>query len=293
MKQALTLLVATMIASTAFSAAGPAINGNSSESAGVKIQLIRNATMKLTYGGKTFLTDPMLSQKGEIRSFAGIASNPTVELPISSADILSGIDAIVVSHLHPDHYHRAFEQAVLLPKPLFCQPADSAAISKDGFSQVLPVDSTVAWEKIKITRVGGKHGSDSILERMGEVSGFVFQAENLPTVYWAGDTVWCDEVAATIKKFQPQIIITHSGGATIPGFAPILMNAQQTIDTALGSPESTIVAIHLEALDHCTVSRKDLRTAATAAGIEPARLIIPENGETIAFDSGKFSSQAN
>lgn len=291
MKQALTLLVATMIASTAFSATGPVINSNRPEPAGVKVQLIRNATMKLTYGGKTFLTDPMLSQKGEIRSFAGIASNPTVELPIASADILSGIDAVLVSHLHPDHYHRVSEQAVLLPKPLFCQPADSAAISKDGFNKVIPVDSTVEWEKITITRVGGKHGSDAILEKMGEVSGFVFQAENLPTVYWAGDTVWCDEVAATIKKFKPQIIITHSGGATIPGFAPILMNAQQTIETALGAPESTIVAIHLEALDHCTVGRKELRIAATAAGIDPARLLIPQDGETVIFAAEKFSAQ--
>ncbi len=291
MKQALTLLVATMLASTAFTA-GPAINSNRSESAGVKIQLIRNATMKLTYGGKTFLTDPMLSQKGEIRSFAGIASNPTVELPLVSADVLSGIDAILVSHLHPDHYHRVSEQAVLLPKPLFCQPADAAAISKDGFGQVIPVDSTVEWEKITITRVGGKHGSDAILEKMGEVSGFVFQTENLPTVYWAGDTVWCDEVAATIKSFKPQIIITHSGGATIPGFAPILMNAQQTIETALDAPESTIVAIHLEALDHCTVDRKELRIAATAAGIDPARLLIPQDGETVTLAAGEFSAPA-
>ena len=292
MKQALTLLVATMIASTAFSATGPVINSNRSEPAGVKIQLIRNATMKLTYGGKTFLTDPMLSQKGEIRSFAGIASNPTVELPVSSADILSGIDAVLVSHLHPDHYHRASEQAALLPKPLLWQPADAAAISKDGFGQVIPVDSTVEWEKITITRVGGKHGSDAILEKMGAVSGFVFQAPNLPTVYWAGDTVWCDEVAATIKSFKPQIIITHSGGATIPGFAPILMNAQQTIKTALSSPESTIVAIHLEALDHCTVGQKELQTAATAAGIDPARLVIPQDGETVTLAAGEFSAPA-
>jgi|GEM_PF-5732917 len=35
----------------------------------MKIQLIRNAIMKITYGGPTFLTDPMLSPKGGVRSF--------------------------------------------------------------------------------------------------------------------------------------------------------------------------------------------------------------------------------
>jgi hypothetical protein len=69
------------------------------------------------------------------------------------------------------------------------------------------------------------------------------------------------------------------------------MNAQQTIETALSSTESTIVAIHLEALDHCTVSRKDLRTAATPADIDSARLVIPQDGETATFAAGKFSAQ--
>jgi len=47
----------------------------------MKIQLIRNATMKLTYAGKTILTDPMLSAKNAYDPFAGVARNPTVELP--------------------------------------------------------------------------------------------------------------------------------------------------------------------------------------------------------------------
>ena len=35
----------------------------------MKIQLIRNATMKITYAGRTFLTDPMLAPKDEIDPF--------------------------------------------------------------------------------------------------------------------------------------------------------------------------------------------------------------------------------
>ena len=37
----------------------------------MEIQLIRNATMKITYAGKIFLTDPMLSPKDEFNYFAG------------------------------------------------------------------------------------------------------------------------------------------------------------------------------------------------------------------------------
>ena len=45
----------------------------------MKIQLIRNATMKITYAGRTILSDPMLAPKGDFKSFAGIARNPTIE----------------------------------------------------------------------------------------------------------------------------------------------------------------------------------------------------------------------
>ena len=47
----------------------------------MKLQLIRNATMRLNYAGQTILTDPMLSPKDTIDSWAGVARNPTVELP--------------------------------------------------------------------------------------------------------------------------------------------------------------------------------------------------------------------
>ncbi len=288
MKQAIVLMMAAIIVTTALNAMEMPDKNKRPNSGEIKIQLIRNATMKLFYGGKTFLTDPMLSKKGEIRSFAGIASNPTVEMPLPLEELLSGVDAVIVSHLHPDHYHRASEQAILLTKPVFCQPVDSGSIKKDGFTFATPIQDAENWENIVITRVAGKHGSDSILEKMGEVSGFVFQADNLPTVYWAGDTVWCEEVAETIRKFAPQIIITHSGGATIPGFAPILMDAQQTVTTAQNAPNTVLVAIHLESLDHCRVSRAELRVAATEAGIKPSRLLIPEDGETLVFPGKQF-----
>lgn len=246
-----------------------------------KIQLIRNATMKFTYAGKVFLTDPMLSQKGEIRSFAGIERNPTVELPIAIEDIIAGVDATIVSHLHPDHFHKAEKQSFLLSKPLFCQPEDEKAIELVGFNSVKPISNSIVWEGIKIIRVGGQHGEGEILSKMGKVSGFVFQATGEPTVYWAGDTIWCEEVAKTLEQFEPDIIITHSGGATIPGFKPILMDAEQTIKILKEASEATVIAIHMEALDHCKTTKKILQAKAQSAGISKPRLIIPENGETI------------
>lgn len=245
------------------------------------IQLIRNATMKVTYAGHTIVTDPMLSAIGEFRSFAGIAANPTIDLPIPVEQILAGVEATVISHLHPDHFDGA--AAAILPKdmPIFCRPEDTASLQEQGFTSVSAIDGSLSWQEISITRIGGKHGSGAILERMGGVAGFVFSAPGQPTVYWVGDSIWCEEVAEAIKMHKPGVIITHSGGATLPGFAPIIMDSAQTLTTLAAAPDAVVVAVHMESLDHCTVSRAMLRRAADMAKIPSSRLLIPHDGEVL------------
>ena len=247
----------------------------------MKVQLIRNATMKITYGDKLFLTDPMLSKKGLIQSFAGIAPNPTVELSLPVSDIVSHIDAVLVSHNHPDHFDEAAIKELSKSGPVFCQPVDEEAIKNAAFENIIPVQDFYNFEKIKISRTGGKHGKGKILEMMGEVSGFVLQAEGEPTCYWIGDSILCEEVEDAITKFKPQVIITHSGGAKIPGYDAILMDGEQTLSVARLAPEAKVVAIHMESLDHCPVDRKTLRKMADEAEILSSRLIIPEDGEEI------------
>ena len=237
--------------------------------------------MKINYAGRTILTDPMLSPKGEFKAFAGIERNPTIGLPLQIEKIVEGIEGIVVSHDHPDHFDKA--AAAALPKmlPVFCQLGDKGKLTDEGFQSVIPIEQSFTWEGITISRTDGRHGSGKVLEFIGSVSGFVFQADGEPTVYWVGDSIWCEPVEHAIEQFEPDIIITHSGGAKLPGFETIIMDAEQTFMTLNASAKAVVVAIHLEALDHCNVSREVLRHMADAAAIPESRLIIPKDGETI------------
>ena len=248
-----------------------------------KIQLIRNATMKLTYAGKTFLADPMLSAKDAMDPFAGIARNPTVELPFQAQEVIQGADGVIISHYHPDHFDKAASDILAKELPIFCQPGDEGRMAEEGFTNVIPIETSYIWEGITITRTGGHHGTGDILAMMGQVSGFVLQADGEPTVYWIGDTIWCEEVANTINMYHPDIIITHSGGAVIPGYDPILMDEEQTITVANAAPGAVVVAVHMEALDHCTVTRESLRQMADGAGVSSSRLLIPADGEVVSF----------
>jgi L-ascorbate metabolism protein UlaG (beta-lactamase superfamily) len=247
----------------------------------MEIQLIRNATLRVRVNGRLFLIDPCLGSKHSIRSFAGISPNPTVDLPMPAADVISGAEMVIISHLHPDHFDEPAKDLLRKDLPVYCQPGNEEVLRSAGFEQVTPVADEVTWQGITFTRTLGQHGFGELAERMGNVSGFVWRAAGEATVYWVGDSVWYEPVAEIIAAVQPDIIITHSGGARFGDSPPIVMDAQMTLAVCLAAPQATVIAVHMEALDHCPVTRAMLRTDATAAGIAPNRLLIPLDGETI------------
>jgi L-ascorbate metabolism protein UlaG (beta-lactamase superfamily) len=249
----------------------------------MEIQQIRNATMKITYAGRKFLTDPLLAPKHSYDPFAGNSPNPTTDLPCPIEEVVYGIEAILVSHVHIDHFDRAARD--LLPKdiPLFCQPSDVERLTRKGFQSVRSVELSYTWEGVTVTRTNGQHGTGTWGEKMGNVSGFVLQAENEPTLFWVGDSIWCEPVEQAMKDFQPDVIITHSGGAKFPDSDPIIMDEEQTIALCQNAPNAVVVAVHLEALDHCPVTRAALRSMAEKAGITSQQLVIPADGEIFSF----------
>ncbi|MFW6402009.1 MAG: MBL fold metallo-hydrolase, partial [Desulfohalobiaceae bacterium] len=188
-----------------------------------------------------------------------------------------------VSHIHPDHFDQAAAGKLPRDIPVFCQPGDERLLKKQGLSNVSPVAGSISWEGISIFRVEGRHGEGKMQEMMGEVSGFVLQSETDPTVYWVGDSIFCPEVEQNLEQFRPEVVVTHSGGAAFPGQKPIIMDGEQTLKVLQTAPWATVVAIHMQALDHCWLSREGLRDMAQEEGIPASRLFIPQDGETISL----------
>ncbi len=249
----------------------------------VRLTLIRNATIRLEIAGRTLLVDPCLAPRGSMDPFAGGPRNPTVDLPMPAADVVAGADAVFVSHLHPDHWDAAAAETLARDVPVIAPAEVAAALGEQGFTRVTVLEDEHDWDGLRLVRTDGRHGHGAVAEAMGRVSGLVLAAPGTPTVYWAGDTVWCDAVERAIAAHVPDVIVTHSGGATLPGHEDdsIIMDVPETLRTCAAAPEATVVAVHLEALDHCPVTRDALRRAAEAAGVGALRLRIPDDGETV------------
>ncbi|MDF2159377.1 MBL fold metallo-hydrolase [Algoriphagus sp. CAU 1675] len=261
----------------------------------MEVQLIRNATLKLKYAGKTFLIDPFLAPKFSIPSFAGKSKNPTSELPLSIEDILKDVDFVLVSHLHPDHFDEVAQQVIPKEIPLYCQKADASKLVEMGFETVHPLNDSQWIEGIQLQATEGMHGRGEILNFMGNVSGFVFSHFSEKTIYWCGDTVWYEGVMETIDRVKPEIIVCHAGGNRFfkkynalgvelsEDTLSVVMDERQVVELSQYASNCIVIATHIGALDHETLTREMLREFANSKGISSSRLMIPQNGEILFF----------
>jgi len=249
------------------------------------IQQIRNATLVVTYANQVLLIDPFLGEKGSLPPFGqtpNAVANPLVDLPVDVNTLLDP-DAIFVTHLHADHFDDAAKQ--LLPKhlPLYAQQEEDAQqIREAGFTNVSSFDSGVTIGDIQVYRTGGQHGVGEIGERMGRVSGLVLTHPDEPTLYIAGDTIWCDEVAHAIEQHTPDIIVVNSGAAQFLTGEPITMSQRDLLAVHEAAAEATIIVSHLESVNHCLLRRDMIADFLTAFHLS-AHFLIPEDGETMSF----------
>ncbi len=256
---------------------------------------IRNATAILTYGGKRILIDPMLADRFAYPGLPLAADptlrNPTVSLPCPAEEVVR-VDAIFATHLHFDHFDEA--AARLLPKrhPLFVGDAtDAAELRGHGFADVriLPADGALEWEGLRITRTPALHGQDpwmaDLYARLGvryAACGAVFQAPGEPTFYLAGDTVWFPGVADTLRAFDPDVVALNACCARLTEGGPIIMGADDVWQVAHSAPRATLIATHMGAVSHATLTRRALRLFAEDNAFAD-RLRIPADGETLTF----------
>ncbi|KAK5809538.1 beta-lactamase-like protein [Linnemannia elongata] len=260
----------------------------------VQVQHIRNATAKIKYGDTTFLVDPMLAKKGTYPGFEGTyrshLRNPMIELPMPAEDLVKGVDAVIVSHTHLDHWDDAAQE--VLPKgiPLFAQnEVDAQTIRAQGFTDVRIVGEDTVFEGVHLAKTGGQHGTDAmyssrdVAEILGQVMGIVFHAPGSKTVYVAGDTIWGSEVDQTLAKFNPDVIILNTGDARMSGFdGSIIMGKDDTLHAYRAAPNATIIAVHMDAINHTALSREELREYVQQNNIQD-RTLIPADGECLKF----------
>jgi L-ascorbate metabolism protein UlaG (beta-lactamase superfamily) len=249
----------------------------------MQVQLLRHATLLVKLAGKTLLVDPMLGARGQdepVPMSANPVRIPLVDLPFPAAELpglLAAVDAVLLTHTHRDHWDTTAQQLLDKSRPILCQPADAETLRGQGFTRVMPIETQLDWEGIRLYRTGGQHGTGEIGQMMGTVSGFVLEAEG-QRLYLAGDTIWCAEVRQALDQYQPHAVVLNAGGARFLQGDPIVMTAAEVAEVARYAPQAAVHAVHLETVNHGTEDRPTTRAYLAQQGLG-ARVHVPADGE--------------
>lgn len=235
----------------------------------MRLTLVRNATLLLEIKGRRLLVDPALDDTGArppVENTRPALRNPLVPLPLPAERLVEALDGALVTHLHRDHLDETGEGLLPRDVPVFCQPADAQRLRALGLD-ARPIEQELYWNGLRLARTGGRHSLDPSVEpALGPISGFV-----LGDLYIASDSVWCDEVAAALARWQPRIAVVNAGAARFLGSGPISMTAADVAEVTARVPVT--VAVHLEAMNHCPMTRAELRAAVPD-------VVVLEDGET-------------
>ncbi|TJZ67131.1 MBL fold metallo-hydrolase [Chitiniphilus eburneus] len=251
---------------------------------------LRNATIIVAYDDCRILVDPMLADQGAIPPFKWLVGqrrrNPIVPLPDGTAEHLIGVTHALITHCrkgHVDHLDRAGcrwlrERGI----PVLCMPDDATFLARRGLN-VQPLNATgpTPFHTGSITPIRCLHGEGWISRFMVHGYGYYIEQTGEPSLYLAGDTVLTDEVRRCILERRPAVSVVPAGGASMDFGAELIMDDDAVLTlAALG--QGIVIANHLEALDHCPVSRATLLRRAQALGLAQ-RLRVPDDGEMLAF----------
>ncbi|KAB1363830.1 MBL fold metallo-hydrolase, partial [Bacillus thuringiensis] len=197
--------------------------------------------------------------------------------------IINNIDAVIVTHLHLDHFDEAAQR--ILPKDikLFVQnEEDATEVRNAGFKNVEVLQEDTVFEGIQLLKTKGEHGRGEILKLAGLVCGIVFKHQSEKMLYVAGDTVWYDEVQKILDTHKPEIIVVNGGDNQFFEGGSLIMDKEDIYEVYKAAPNSQIIVVHMEAVNHWNLSREELKSFISEKGIT-STVSVPDDGQSYTF----------
>ena len=262
----------------------------------MRIEQIRNATIRIQYASRTFLVDPWLAPKGSMGSFAELPGYrvchkeqesipmPMCDLPCPTEKILKGADAYIVTHVHPDHIDMAMDGTIqnYLKRdvPAFVQSEEDAGVlQKSGFQDVHVLGSSSSFGDIRLVKTSGLHGT---IKPCGPSCGLVFRHPEEKPLYVAGDTIWYDEVERTLARFRPDVVVLNACAAELEDYGRLIMDDHDVAMVHKAAPYAKIIVSHMDTVAHASITRSTMRERLQKLGIWDA-VLMPADGETLSF----------
>ncbi len=245
----------------------------------VELLHIGGPTVRLTYGGLTWLTDPTFDEPGDYTS--GPLTLHKLTGPAIAAQRVGSVDVVLLSHdQHADNLDTAGREFLVEVPTVLSTP--EAAGRMEGV-RGLRVWENVTIGAVTVTAVPALHGPEGAEALSGTVTGFVLAAEGLPTVYVSGDNASVEYVEAIVDRIgRIDLALLNVGAANVGRFddRDVTLNARTALSAARVLGDAVVVPVHAEGWAHFTETLDHLRRTFGYGG-RAEQLRIPPLGEPI------------
>ena len=251
-----------------------------------------NATMLLRIGSFTLLTDPSFVPRGKrVYLGYGLWTKRLTDPALQPAQ-LPDLDAIVLSHLHGDHWDDIATEQLDKATPLVTTQEAAEALAAKGFaatSDLLPWQTHVVErgaETLRITAVPGVHGPGPMAKVLPPVMGSVLELVRDGEVRWrgyvSGDTLRRPWLAEVLERCGPlDVLIPHLGGTKALGLT-VTMDGRQGADLVEMLKPPVTVPVHYDDYDRFKSPLGEFVTEVQRRRL-PGQLRTAVRGETISL----------
>ncbi|MGX1274277.1 MBL fold metallo-hydrolase [Streptomyces phaeoluteigriseus] len=241
------------------------------------LHFIGNATVLLRYGDLTVLTDPNFLHRGQYAYLGyGLVSRRLTE-PALDLGALPDLDAVILSHLHGDHWDRVARRGLSRALPIITTPHASRRLRRlHGFHHALGLrtwqDHVLRGEtsQIRVTAMPGRHAGNRLLRGMlPPVMGSVLEFGPVRgpvrmRLYISGDTLLFDGLDEIGRRYPDvDLAVLHLGGTLLPGGILLTMDGAQGAELAHRLRPRAVMPVHY---GDYTVMRSPLQTFLDEAG---------------------------
>jgi L-ascorbate metabolism protein UlaG (beta-lactamase superfamily) len=244
----------------------------------VRLHFIGTATMLLRYRGLTLLTDPNFLHRGQRASLGyGLWSRRRTE-PALRVSELPPVDAVVLSHLHGDHFDRVARAGLDKGLPLFTTRQAARVLRAWGFHEA---DGMRTYERrtvggagaqVSITSLPGVHAPGPMRALLPSVMGSLLEFEYAGEVelraYITGDTLVRPHIDEIARRWPDiDVVIAHLGGTRVLGVL-VTMDAAQGVELLRRIRPRSAVPVHYDDYPVFKSPLGEFRTAMQASGLD-------------------------
>jgi L-ascorbate metabolism protein UlaG (beta-lactamase superfamily) len=257
------------------------------------LTFVGTATTILRIGPFTVLTDPNFIRKGQ-RAYLGkgLWSRRLTEPAVGIGD-LPALDAVVLSHLHGDHWDRVARKELDRGAPVLTTPQAADRLRRYGFrTHGLPTWSEHALtrdgDELRVVSLPAVHARGVMGRLLPPVMGSLLEhsvgGEVRSRVYVSGDTLTGDHVDAISARFPHiDVAVVHLGGTRVLAHT-VTMDAEQGADFLRRVSPASAIPVHY---DDYAIFRSPLSAFLDRVGREDLRTVVRpvRRGESVALSA--------